>query len=122
MAITLLILAACTEGPTAPSGSAVVTFGVVNETFRVQLIDAEQIEAARQAQEGGAARIPIGRIMSGTNVNVGWSWHLVEVEFAEATIELCDGLPSHVEQEGTAFANGYYCPWSAEIMSIEEAP
>lgn len=51
-------------------------------------------------------------------MNTGWSWHLVNVEFAEVAIEVCDGLPSHVEEEGTAFGTGQYCPWSATITDI----
>lgn len=122
LAVTLPFWSACTENPTAPSGRALVTFRVVSETFRVRLSEDEHIEAARRAQQGAPARIPVGRIMSGMNVNAGWSWHLVDVQFVEATIELCDGLPSHVEEAGVAFANGYYCPWSAEIIAIDEVP
>ena len=108
------------DGPTAPSRSAVVTFRVVDETFRVHLPDERQIAAAHQAANGGLARIPTGRVVVGTGVNVGWSWHLEDVEFAELTIEVCDGLPSHVEREGTRFGNGRYCPWSAFVVSIAE--
>jgi hypothetical protein len=116
-----LFLAACDERtPTGPSSEAVVTFKVVDETFRVLLTTREQVAAAREAQAGGRARIPIGRVVSGTQVNTGWSWHLEGVTFAEATIEVCDGLPSHVEREGTRFGNGRYCPWSAVIIQIRE--
>jgi len=80
-----------------------VTFGVASEIFRVQLVGGRLIEAARAAQAGGSARIPIGRIVLGAGVNTGWSWHLEDVEFAEATIELCDGRPSDVERQGTQF-------------------
>jgi hypothetical protein len=52
-------------------------------------------------------------------VNTGWSWHLVDITFAEAAIEVCDGLPSHVEREGPSFANGQYCPWSARVIDIK---
>jgi hypothetical protein len=119
LALTLALLA-CRSTPTAPSSEAVVTFRVVNETFRVLLTSQDQLAAARAAQAGGRARIPLGRIVSGTQVNTGWSWHLEDVLFAEAAIEVCDGLPSHVEREGTQFAGGSYCPWSAVIIRIEE--
>ena len=46
-------------------------------------------------------------------------WHLEQLEFAEATIELSDGRPSEVEHEGPAFGGGTYCPWQATITSIE---
>jgi len=31
---------------------------------------------------------------------MGWGWHVEDVEFVEAAIELCDGRPSDVEREG----------------------
>ena len=108
------------DGPTAPSRGAVVTFRVVNETFRVHLLDERRIDAAHQAANGGAARIPIGRVVAGTGVNVGWSWHLEDVEFAELTTEVCDGRPSDVEREGITFGGGRFCPWTARVISIEE--
>lgn len=120
----LLLLAAampgCGDGSTSPSRSAVVTFDVVGETFRVQLVDESQVEAAYRAQAGGPTRIPNGRIATGTGVNTGWSWHLEDVQFADLTIELCDGRPSDVEREGVGFGGGRFCPWSARVVSIVE--
>ena len=82
------------DGPTGPSRGAVVTFRVVDETFRVQLVDERQVSAALQAANGARASIPNGRVVAGTGVNVGWTWHLEDVEFVELTTELCDGRPS----------------------------
>src|SRR5687767_1319110 len=97
MIIAVLGIGACGSGtPTTPSGGAIVTFTVIDQTFRVRLTNDAQIAAARAAQSGGAARIPNGRVVRGTQINVGWSWHLEDVEFAESTIELCDGRPSDV--------------------------
>jgi hypothetical protein len=124
--IGLVLLAAsmtaCSgDSPTSPSSDAVVTFRVAgSETFRVRLTSEGQIDAARRAQAGGAARIPNGRIAAGTEVNTGWSWHLVDVEFAELTIELCDGRPSDVEREGLSFGGGRFCPWSATVIEIDD--
>jgi hypothetical protein len=118
VAAAQLLLAACDDGPTAPSESAIVTFEVAGETFRVELTGERQIAAARAAQAGGAARIPLGRIVPGTGVNQGWSWHLEDVEFAEVTIELCDGRPSDVEKAGAQFGGGRFCPWSARVLTI----
>jgi len=114
-----LLVSACDESPTSPSPSAVVTFAVASETFRVQLVGATQIAAARAAQGGGAASIPNGRIVSGAGVNSGWSWHLEGVEFVEVAIELCDGQPSDVERQGTQFGGGRFCPWSARVLAID---
>ena len=116
----MLSAAACDDsGPSSPSTSAVVTFNVVNETFRVALTTSDQVAAARAAQNGGRAKIPNGRIVAGTQVNSGWNWHLEDVSFAENTIEVCDGRPSDVERQGTNFGGGRYCPWSASVVRID---
>jgi len=113
-----IVAFACSDNPASPSQTAIVTIGVAGETFRVRLLDEKQIEAARAAQAGGAARIPNGRIVAGASVNTGWSWHLEGVEFVEAAIELCDGRPSDVERQGMGFGGGRFCPWSAQVLSI----
>jgi len=114
-----LAIACGDDTPTAPSSGALVTFAVGSETFRVALTTAEQVAAARAAQSGGRAKIPIGRIVPGTQVNAGWSWHLEDVTFAEVTIELCDGRPSDVERAGVQFGGGRFCPWSATVTRID---
>lgn len=119
-----MTLAACAgPSPVAPSptDSAVVKFQVGDQSFRVKLTTRVQVDAARAARAGGSARIPNGRIIAGTDVNLGWSWHLVDVAFADVTTEVCDGRPSDVEQGGVNFGGGRYCPWTAEIISIETA-
>jgi hypothetical protein len=108
------------DPPAAPSSTRVVTFSVRSETFRVALSSADQLAAARAAQNGGPARIPNGRIVLGVEANTGWRWHLEELSFAETTIELCDGRPSDVEREGTSFGGGRFCPWAAVIVRIDE--
>ena len=115
----LLLAGACgSQSPTSPA-VATATLAVGSETFRVALTTPEQLAAARAAQGGGHARIPNGRIVAGTQVNTGWSWHLEDVAFVEVTIELCDGRPSDVERQGTAFGGGRFCPWSAAVLRIE---
>jgi hypothetical protein len=118
---TALCTGACGERrPTRPSSGVLVTLAVADETFRVWVTGDEQIAAARAAQHGGRARIPNGRIVSGAQVNAGWSWHIEDVEFVEFAIELCDGRPSDVEREGTSFGGGRFCPWTARVVRIEE--
>ena len=110
----------CSNQPASPSKSAVVTFRVVNETFKVLLTDPATIDVARRVQAGALKRFPNGRIVAGADVNSGYSWHLAEVEMVEASIEVCDGRPSDVERAGTAFGGGRYCPWSATVASIQD--
>ena len=54
------------------------------------------------------------------DVNVGYTWHMdpQSVEFADMTVEVCDGLPSDVEKG--IITSDRYCPWSAEVLAIDE--
>ena len=54
------------------------------------------------------------------SVNEPWSWHIdpATLEFAGVTIEVCDGLPSFVEDG--SLTSDTYCPWSAEVISIAD--
>jgi hypothetical protein len=118
--VCLAMTAACENVVTRPSSGALVLFDVEGERFRIWLNAQEDIDAARRAKSGAPARIPNGRIVGGTEFNHGWSWHLEDVEFAEAAIEICDGRPSDVEREGPFYGGGRYCPWGAGIVTIEE--
>lgn len=116
--LALVSPAGC-RSPSTPSSVSVATIRVSNETFRVKLVTAAQVQAARRAQAGGPARIPNGRIVAGTDANTGWSWHLEDVEFAETAIEVCDGKPSDVERAGASYGGGRFCPWSATVIDVE---
>lgn len=118
LALGVLPLASCESG-TEPSPAQVAVIRVADETFRIALTTPGLLEAAQAAMAGTGPTIPNGRIVAGTDVNVGYSWHLEDVEFAEVAIELCDGRPSDVEAQGTSFANGRYCPWGAEVNAIQ---
>jgi hypothetical protein len=118
-------------GGRAPSGQpaptppgVVITLRVADaEEYRIRLTDADDIATARKLLQGEAApRIPNGRVVRGdADVNVGYSWHIDpdSVEFADTTIELCDGRPSDVERG--LITSERYCPWSAKVVAITPA-
>ena len=66
---------------------------------------------------GGQATIQEGKAepQSGT-----WSLDPNDFEFAEITIEVCDGIPSDVE--AGLVTSDRYCPWSAVIADLKPAP
>jgi hypothetical protein len=101
----------------------IATFQVGDEQYRVRIIDPDQLAIARRLLAGKEApSIPNGRIVRGvTGVNSGWSWHIDprDFEFADVTIELCDGLPSYVE-DGT-LTGDRFCPWSAVVVDLQPA-
>lgn len=114
--IAALALAGC-----VPAGNPVATFRVVDEEYKIELATPELVEHAQALLAGeNVASIPLGRVVrDDAGPNAPWSWHIdpATLEFAEVTIEVCDGLPSYVEDETVTSPD--YCPWSAEIISID---
>ena len=91
-----------------------------SEQFKIELATPELQEHARQLLAGEeVAAIPNGVVVrDDPGVNAPWSWHIdpASLEFADMTIEVCDGLPSHVE-DGTVTSDRY-CPWSAKVVAV----
>ena len=114
-----------TEGPTGPSGSVIATIRVADaETYRVLLSEPEDIAAAHDLLAGAPAPgIPNGRVLRDGDggVNTGYSWHIdpTDIEWADSTIEVCDGLPSDVES-GT-ITSDRFCPWTARVIAVDPA-
>ena len=118
--VLLILLTACGGGK--PKG-VIVTFRVADrEAYKIQLTDPAEIEMARQLLAGEEGpKIPNGKVVFGdSGVNEGYSWHIdpETLEFADMTTEVCDGLPSDVEQG--IITSYYYCPWSAEVIALDE--
>ncbi|HET9755078.1 MAG TPA: hypothetical protein VFP66_01140 [Candidatus Limnocylindrales bacterium] len=118
------MLAACSGGNASPDAGApvVVTFEVVDERFKVLLTDPADILHTRRLLAGeDVPSIPNGRVVRETGVNDGYSWSIDpgDIEFADVTIEVCDGLPSDVE--AGVISGDRYCPWSAVVVAIEPA-
>jgi hypothetical protein len=101
----------------------IVTFDVEGETYRILLTDPADIAIAQQLLAGEEApSIPNGLIVRGeTGVNTGYTWSIdpESLEFADMTTEVCDGLPSYVE-DGT-LTSDRYCPWGAEVVAVDPA-
>lgn len=127
--LSALMLTACSPATPSPSPSpspgagVVATFRVNDEQYRILLTDPADIAIARKLLAGEEApRIPNGVIVRDGDggVNTGWGWHIdpESVEFADVTTEVCDGLPSFVE-DGT-LTGDRFCPWTAEMIAISE--
>lgn len=100
-----------------------VTFKVLNEQYRVLVVNPVQVAIAQQLLAGDEAPpIPNGVVVRGDpSVNVGWTWHIdpSTFEFADVTTEVCDGKPSFVERD--EISGDYFCPWSARVIAIDPA-
>jgi hypothetical protein len=114
--------APATPTPAASAAGVVVTIRVEGgETYRVRLVEPADVEIAQDLLAGRRSNlIPNGRIVRGsTDVNTGYNWHIDpnDFEWAEVTVEVCDGLPSYVTDG--SLSGDRYCPWSATVVDIE---
>jgi hypothetical protein len=114
--------------PGALRGGALATFEVEGERFRVWTTNPQTIHDLHELQRGtSTANIPNGRILRGpgrARHNAPYHWHLdpQDIAMADATIEVCDGLPSYVEENVEEFVErvGRYCPWAAELVELRD--
>jgi hypothetical protein len=118
-------LAGCQSEPVL-SGGILVTFDVEGEIYKIFITNKDTIaDVFAVAHSESMATIPNGKII-GEPVfyNKPWSWHIdpQDIQMAEFTIEVCSGLPSFVESDMDYWVNtlGRLCPWSAEIVNIED--
>jgi len=119
----LAVAAALTSIVPASTGPTVVTFevaGYADETYKIELATPELIEHVKQIMAGeDVALIPNGLVVrDDPSVNAPWSWHIdpASLNFADVTTEVCDGLPSYVE-DGTV-TSPYYCPWVTKVIDL----
>jgi hypothetical protein len=125
--VVVVAIGSIVPASTGPVGPTVVTFEVANypdETYKIELATPELIEHVKQIMAGDdVALIPNGLVVrDDPGVNAPWSWHIdpESLHFADVTTEVCDGLPSYVE-DGSLSGN-YFCPWSAEVIAIDPQP
>ena len=111
--------------PGGPTGGAFVSFRIVNESLTTWITDGPFIDHAKELLAGAPFQLPIfGRLLDGRTVDPQWTWHVDPglVDFADAAIEVCDGLPSHIEADKEYWLQsvGLYCPWSAVVTGVDD--
>lgn len=114
--ITATAMAACSS-PTEPSPAADFIIDVAGERFVLRLTDPQAIQMAEDNRLGRNQRFPLGPLRQGDGgFNAPWTWHMdpATTQFVPAAIEVCDGLPSYVEQNQIKYPT--YCPWSARVV------
>ena len=130
-ALLRLIYEALQETQSKPDvlkGGALATFEVEGERFRVWTTNPQTIHDLHELLQGtSTANIPNGRILRGAGRarhNAPYHWHLdpQDIAMADATIELCDALPSYVEENVDEFVERVrrYCPWAAKLVELQD--
>jgi hypothetical protein len=107
------------------TGGALISFDVVDESFTVWITDDAFIDEAQRLLDEGEQRVPsFTTLERGTDCDSQWTWHVDpdDVEFADFTIELCDGLPSHIEDDLDYWVDtvGSYCPWGGVVTAVDD--
>jgi hypothetical protein len=118
-----------TAAVTNPLGGGVLaTFELNDQHFKVWVTNPQAIEQLLALRDSRSqAKIPNGKILRGSgeaNYNAPWNWHLdpQDIEMAEMTTEVCDAEPDYVEANIAEFVDvvGRYCPWSANLVSLQD--
>jgi hypothetical protein len=121
----LLMLGACDGGGDAAEDEyQYFEFeATAGERFVAGTSDPELIRAARSQlalPESERELFINGEIARGTRRNEGWSWHFTpnKWQLTELSAEVCDGRPSHVEEDLDYWVEevGRFCPWSSFVL------
>lgn len=105
---------------------AIATFEVAGgEQFKVELNTQELVDHAQQLLDGAIiSAIPLGTVVrDDPDVHAPWSGHLdpETFSFAFATTEVCDGIPSFVEDETvTSLVDFVGCSTPARFRTVDE--
>lgn len=118
--LAALLLPASATAVEAPS--YVVTIRTAQGSFRAVVTDPASVERARRELAGqGEAGVPIGPLAWGNGgVNVGHRWHVTDLTFVDATIELCDGTVRMVDRDPRYWVEtvGSFCPWTSDVVAL----
>jgi hypothetical protein len=120
VATVALALAGC-DDTTAPEQNPAFALEVSGERFVVEVIGANQVQQLEARLAAGNEGVVNGDIVAGDGgYNQPWSWHMVPstVHTADASIELCDGRPSLIEDDLSYWLEtvGRFCPWGAKVV------
>lgn len=117
------MVASCDGSPNEPGASAALfeVSACSGQTFRMRLTDPQVIQRAEGLVGRSDQPIVNGRLARGNGgFNQPWEWHLVpeSVEFADVTIEVCDGCPQMVQNDLNYWIDtvGRFCPWTSRVV------
>lgn len=81
------------------------------------------IDRAKELLATGTYQIPIfNTLLDGRDCDSRWTWHPdpFNVQWADAAIEVCDGIPSDVEADKPYWFSIGFCPWSAVLTEVDD--
>lgn len=117
------LLAGCNEGALGVSRGGTFIVAVGDERFRVRIDNALLATRARDMMaRPSEQQIINGELARGDGgFNTGYGWHMKPntIQFADFTMELCDGRPSDVQSDITYWVDTVkrFCPWGGRFVS-----
>jgi hypothetical protein len=105
------------------TGGAFVSFSIGSESLTIWSANGAFIDRAKDLLAGGDHQVPVfNTLLDGSDCDLQWTWHPdpVDMTFADAAIELCDGLPSSVEADKEYWFGIGFCPWSAVVTAVDD--
>lgn len=117
------VLASCSDAGTGISAGGTFIVAVEGEQFRVRIDNALLAsQARRMMNRQEQQKIINGELERGDGgFNTGYHWHMKpgSIEFADVTVEVCDGRPSDVESDISYWVDTVkrYCPWGGRFIS-----
>lgn len=122
-ALVALVLVTAGPGQADEPRAYVATIRTAQGHYRAVISDPEMIEKAKvELAGGGDAGVPTGELAWGDGgVNRGHVWHVVELGFADFTVELCDGTVRAVDRDPVYWVETvrFFCPWSGEVVKLK---
>ena len=113
-----------TENCKDRKGGAIVKIAYGGETLIFWTTNGAFIdEAIKRLNSEKEGVILFKKLIDGKDCD-SWTWHPdpAHISFVDQSIELCDGLPSHIENDKDyRFKEvGEYCPWRAKVLEVQD--
>jgi hypothetical protein len=108
-------------------GGAMITFENVREhteRFTAWVAKPAFIDEAKRLLATGEQRVPNFNVDDHTDCDITWSWHVdpLDAEWADVTIEWCDGIPSYIQANRIDWLaqDVRWCPWGAKVVAVDD--
>ena len=117
------LVAGCNDGGFGLSAGGTFVVAVGQEQFRVRIDNALlATKARRMMSRQEDQQIINGELARGDGgFNTGYDWHMKPntIQFADVTIEVCDGRPSDIQGDIDYWVDTVkrYCPWGGRFIS-----
>jgi hypothetical protein len=121
--LVVWLVGCSSENPATPLPTEGQYFTVQagKDSFVMYVTDQNTIRLATENFQGKNKAFPSGRIEAGHGgFNWPWNWHFIpqSIRMVEASIEVCDGAPSYVEDHLDDYVAIGYCPWGAKVIKV----